>query len=260
MIEHRETEEQRVEKRIESLRVSVPLCSFFSVSRLRLYRCVEPRVEKCQGGTFSPITTNLKNMNVKSITQILTSTLVLLALVMFQACKPEEIKDDPKDDNPNNIKVEAVPAFAAGESATRTGNLSSGIQIDLDWADQSNVACFPGTRFTEFMGNQVFYSVQIPQGAELIVTVTPTDDSKRINLYGYIDFKGSNLPPISSCLSCEAGYELYAGTPDLTKPNQPQDISFAQAVNDPFTALIVVSGAQNVLEGEYTLLFELKPM
>jgi hypothetical protein len=203
-------------------------------------------------------------MNFKRIAQLTASAMLLLALFVFQACKPEVIDDpdpDPNDNgNPYGIQVEAIPAFAAGENATRTGNISSGIQIDLDWADLSNVACFPGTRFIEFQGNQVFYSVQIPQGAELVATVTPTGEKKRINIYGYINFNGSNLPPLTSVLSCEAGYELYVGTPDLTKPGEPQSISFAQAVNDPFTALIVVSGAKDVLAGEYELKVELQPM
>ena len=169
--------------------------------------------------------------------------------------------DEDPDENPSNINVEVIPPFAAGEMATRSGNLSAGETLEeLDWAALSNVACFPGTRAIEFEGNQVFYSVSIPQGAELTATVTPTGERKRINVYGYIDFDGSNLPPVSSVVSCEAGYELYVGTPDLTKPGEPQSISFAQAVNRGFTALIVVSGAREVLEGEYDLTVELSPM
>ncbi len=200
-------------------------------------------------------------MNIHSLVKLSLNALLILAFLMLNACKQEEPMDEDPDENPSNINVEVIPPFAAGEMATRSGNLSAGETLEeLDWAALSNVACFPGTRAIEFEGNQVFYSVSIPQGAELTATVTPTGERKRINVYGYIDFDGSNLPPVSSVVSCEAGYELYVGTPDLTKPGEPQSISFAQAVNRGFTALIVVSGAREVLEGEYDLTVELSPM
>jgi len=202
-------------------------------------------------------------MNLTSVFRFILILTLSLPLIAFQACKKEDITDPEEEEevtNPFGIDVEVIPAFEVGETVTRTGNVSAGKEIDLDFADLSNVACFPATRFIEFEGNQVFYSVTIPQGAELIATVTPTGERKRINVYGYIDFSGENVPPISSCLSCEAGYELYVGTPDLNKPGEPQDISFFQAVNKGFTALIVVSGAQGVMEGDYELSLELKPM
>ncbi|MEL6842047.1 MAG: hypothetical protein AAFP02_02445 [Bacteroidota bacterium] len=61
-----------------------------------------------------------------------------------------------------------------------------------------------------------------------------------------------------SVTSCEAGYELYVGNPDLTKEGEPQDISFAQAVNRGFTAFIAVSGANGVESGTYSLEFALQ--
>lgn len=198
--------------------------------------------------------------NFRHIQGLLYTALLSTFFLLF-ACKSEDPGIDDPDDPTPNIAVEAIPAFAVGGEAIRSGNVSTGILLDdLSWAAQSNVACFPGTRAIEFEGKQVFYSVTIPQGAELIATVTPTGARKRINIYGYINFNGSNTPPVSSVLSCEAGYELYVGTPDLTKPGEPQSISFAQAVNDGFTALIVVSGARDVEEGDYELKVELKPM
>lgn len=201
-------------------------------------------------------------MNQRTFLQLSASLFLILSLTFFQACKQEEIIQEPEEEETfGDFPVEVIPAFGAGETATRSGNLGEGDALEsLEWAALSNVACFPMTRAVEFEGNHVFYSVTIPQGAELTATVTPTGEMKRINVYGYIDFNGNNLPPISSCLSCEAGYELYVGEPDLTKPGEPQSISFAQAVNDGFTALIVVAGARDVLDGEYDLLLELSPM
>ncbi|MFK7921651.1 MAG: hypothetical protein AB8H47_06820 [Bacteroidia bacterium] len=188
----------------------------------------------------------------------------LFAMLAFTlvACKDPIIEEeiDPKDENPYGITYEEIADFAVGESSTLDDNISDGIVLpDLDWAALSNVACFPGTRFVEFGGKQKFYTVNIPQGSELIVTVTPTGSKERINLFGYIDFNGSNLLPLTSVLSCEAGYEIYAGNPDLTQPGEPQSISFAQAVNRGFTCFVAVSGADGVESGDYSLEFKLEP-
>jgi hypothetical protein len=190
----------------------------------------------------------------------LLSGVLVLAVLFVSACK-----EDPEDpDNPNPIKtseVTEVKNLVSNTPSTISGDIADGeIMDDLTWAANSSVACFPGTRAIEFMGNQLFYQVDIPQGQELKITVTPTGEKSRINLYGYINFDGSNTPPISSCISCEAGYEIYAGNPDLTKPGEPQSISFSQAVNKGFTVFVCVSGAKDVTTGTFDLSFELSPM
>ena len=188
----------------------------------------------------------------------------ILLLFVAQSCKQDpdtpEDPNEPVNENPFNISVTTLSSITKGESTTVTGNISDGQLLgDLDWADLSNVACFPATRFIEFEGNQLYYEIGIPQGSELVVTLNSTGtERKRINLYGYIDFKGDNVPPVQSVLSCEAGYPLYVGTPDLTDPGDTRTISFAQAVNDPFNALIVVSGAQGITDGEFEMVLELK--
>ncbi|MEM6343024.1 MAG: hypothetical protein AAF927_04055 [Bacteroidota bacterium] len=201
-------------------------------------------------------------MNYNHISRLFT-LLIMVALTLV-ACKDpntmEEEEEEQTNNNPYGITFEEIADFPVGESTTVNGNIDDGIVLpDLDWADLSNVACFPGTRFIEFQGKQEFYTVNIPQGSELIVTVTPTGSKERINLYGYIDFNGNNLPPLTSVLSCEAGYELYVGNPDLTQPGEPQSISFAQAVNKGFTCFVAVSGAKDVEAGEYSLEFRLEP-
>lgn len=157
------------------------------------------------------------------------------------------------------IDVIQVPAFSAGESQSFTGNINTGIVLNsLDWAASGGVACFPGTRFVEFQGNQVFYQVTIPKRTELLVSLRPTGDKQRINVYGYLHFNGQNVPPIERCISCEAGYPIYAGKPNLRDAGGERKISFSQAINRSYTALVVVSGAKDVLEGDYELTFELK--
>ncbi len=191
-------------------------------------------------------------MKFKTIGFLATTSLMLAVLVVFSAFRA------PLPLTPTGVVFEIE--VAVGEPITVEGNLSKGERMeDLSWAAYSNVACFPATRFVEFQGNQVFYSVYIPQGTILKATVSPQGAKKqRINLYGYIDYEGK-LPPLESCRSCEAGYERYAGTPNLKKPGQPQSISIEQAVRKGYTALIAVSGAKGVEEGEYTLTVELSP-
>lgn len=188
--------------------------------------------------------------------------LVLVLTLSLSACKKDPNEPDPiPEPQPNFPSITQVAALTSGSPLTLTGDLTGGILMeDLSWAALSNVACFPGTRFVEFQGHQVYYQVDIPQGQELYVTVTPTGDRQRINLFGYLHFDGSNTPPLTSVTSCEAGYELYAGTPDLTKPGEAQQISFAQAVNRDFTVFVGVSGAKDVVTGTYDLTFEIKPM
>ncbi|MEO0585082.1 MAG: hypothetical protein AAF135_22910 [Bacteroidota bacterium] len=185
--------------------------------------------------------------------------LSILILALFSSCKQEVTPEpDPTPDPTPNVNVTELATPSAGNPTIVTGNISSGeILDDLDWAALSNVACFPATRFIEFEGNQVYYSVEIPQGSEMKLTVTPTGEKKRINIYGYINFDGSNTPPVQSVTSCEAGYEIYVGDPDLTAEGQPQDISFAQAVNRSFTVFIAVSGARDVTDGDFELKAEL---
>lgn len=194
---------------------------------------------------------------MKLTTQYFLFSILLLAL--STSCKQEETPDPQQP--PNTVKAANVTELATPESGKPTivtGNISDGEVLDaLDWAALSNVACFPATRFIEFEGKQVYYSVEIPQGSEMKLTVTPTGEKKRINIYGYINFDGSNTPPVQSVTSCEAGYEIYVGDPDLTAEGQPQDISFSQAVNRSFTVFIAVSGARDVLEGDFELKAEL---
>ena len=171
---------------------------------------------------------------MKFVTQYLAFALV--AALLLVSCKKEEEPDMEPDNTVNNANVTELATPSQGNPTTVTGNVSEGEVLEsLDWAALSNVACFPATRFVEFEGKQVYYSVNIPQGNEMRITVTPTGDKRRINVYGYINYDGNNTPPVQSVTSCEAGYELYVGEPDLTKDGEPQSISFAQAVNRDFT-------------------------
>ncbi|MEM7659205.1 MAG: hypothetical protein AAF399_24000 [Bacteroidota bacterium] len=195
--------------------------------------------------------------------KVLSLFLSLLFAVGMTSCKqdPIEPEEEPEETPMDFADITQIPTLTPNSPETVSGNIEGGeVMDDLSWAALSNVACFPGTRAIEFMGSQVYYQVEVPQGHEMFITVTPTGDRNRINLYGYLNFDGSNVPPLQSITTCEAGYELYVGNPDLTKPGEAQSISFAQAVNRDFTIFVAVSGAQDVLSGTFDLTFEIKPM
>lgn len=139
------------------------------------------------------------------------------------------------------------------------GQLNEGQTIPLRWAENSAVACFPGTRFVEYQGNHVLYRMTMPAYSDLKLTVTPKDPKHRINIYALrLGVNNLGTPPnISSAISCEAGYPIYAGTPNFNAPAEPRSVSYI-SVNRPYTILIGVAGAKGVLEGAYELKVALK--
>lgn len=139
------------------------------------------------------------------------------------------------------------------------GELSEGQTMPLRWAENSSVACFPGTRFVEFQGHHVLYRMTMPAYSDLKITVQPKDPKDRINIYALrLGINNQDTPPnISSAISCEAAYPIYAGDPNFNAPAEPQSVSYI-SVNRPYTILIGVSGAKGIVEGAYELKVELK--
>ncbi|NET35130.1 MAG: hypothetical protein F6K19_24405 [Cyanothece sp. SIO1E1] len=139
------------------------------------------------------------------------------------------------------------------------GALDQGQTMPLRWAENSSVACFPGTRFVEFQGNHVLYRMQMPAYSDLKITVQPKDPKHRINIYALrLGVNNMDTPPnISRAISCEAGYPIYAGQPNLNAPAEAQSVSYI-SVARPYSILIGVAGAKGVLEGAYELKVELK--
>lgn len=142
-----------------------------------------------------------------------------------------------------------------GQTFSVQGDITGGALLPLAWAAQSNMACFPATRFVEFEGKHVFFRTQVPVRSEITITVTPLD-GQRINLYAYSGFDGEALPPeVASCVSCEAGYEMWAGhqpPKDFTRSAGPQRVRL-RAIDRPFDVLIGVAGAKGVTEGRFEL-------
>ncbi len=137
------------------------------------------------------------------------------------------------------------------------GNLEQGFIMPLKWAESSQVACFPGTRFYEFKGNHVLYRVQMPAGSNVKVTVTPKSKKTRINLYALrLGANNYDAPPeIFRAISCESSYPIYAGRPNIKAPAKPQSIEY-MSIRKPYNILIGVAGAEGLTAADYELKIE----
>lgn len=139
------------------------------------------------------------------------------------------------------------------------GNLNQGVEIlDLSWAANSSVACFPATQNTKFRGNHVIYSTELPKYSEMEITVIPDDKNANFSLYAYSVGTTSNaiVPDLPGCVSCEADHKW-----DYPKKNRTQDHTRSvslNAINNPYKVIIGVVGAENLKTGGYTLKIDLK--
>ena len=138
-------------------------------------------------------------------------------------------------------------------------NLNQGATMPLRWAESSQMACFPGTRFNEYQGNHVLYRMVMPPYSDLKITVTPKDKKKRTNIYALrLGENNYDYPPnIARAISCEAGYPIYAGTPNYRAPAKPRSVEYI-SVNKAYNIVIGVAGAVDVMYGEYEIKIELK--
>lgn len=138
-----------------------------------------------------------------------------------------------------------------------TGSLDKGGIIDLDWASNSSVACFPATENANFAGNHVLYTVALPKQTVLTATVTPKSSSTDVSVYLYQSSatSPSPVPPnVTSVTSCEAGYDAKhdsnPGVAETAKIN---------STTNAYNVLVGVAGAKGVTSGEFTLKLEAKP-
>ncbi len=138
-----------------------------------------------------------------------------------------------------------------------TGNLKDGQPMDLQWAAQSSVAAFPGTRFEMFNGNHKLYRVTLPAASQITLTLTPAA-GKPINLYALrLNSNDTSVPPnITSAISAEASYPKYANLGGGKSVSNPDDgvrkIEF-MSIDSPYTIVVGIAGAHGLKEGEYKL-------
>lgn len=141
-----------------------------------------------------------------------------------------------------------------GQTLSYQGNLHEGVFVyRLDWAWDSQNACFPSTRQEHFKGHHQLYLTELPRYSELTVTLVPDDPDAKLNLYGYsIGSELRLIPNLSSCVSCEASYQPRRG-----QPSSVRQVEF-RAINNPYQVVIGVAGAEGVTSGSYQLQINLK--
>ena len=198
---------------------------------------------------------------------ILGAIFIIVAanIATFGQMKPVGEKTSTKntvEQKPVTVKPLSLPeGYNAGEV---TGNLKDGTKLSsLRWAESSSVACFPGTRFEMFNGNTVFYRIDLPAASAMKIIVEPKDD-KVINLYALRQgMRQQQTPPdVTSAISCEASYPIYANLPTgrrvTNKDDGTRKVEYI-SVNSPYSILIGVAGANGLTEGDFTLKIEIKP-
>ncbi len=143
-------------------------------------------------------------------------------------------------------------------------NLRDGVKIlNLRWAESSQVACFPGTRFEMFNGNQVLYRMTMPAASNMKITLVPAK-GKKMSLYALRQgMRSQQTPPnITRAISCEARYQIYANVSKTRRVTNKDDGSRTVeyvSVNSPYSILIGVAGADGLTEGDFTLKVKITP-
>lgn len=178
-----------------------------------------------------------------------------LALLLFTLCLSAVVFAE------SGTKVTPLTLPEGSPAGEITGNIKDGQKIDLNWAAQSSVAAFPGTRFEMFNGNHVFYRITLPAASQITLTLTP-QKGKLINLYALRQgIDETAVPPnISSAISAEASYPRYAnlggGRKTTSRDDGVRKIEF-MSIDRPYSILVGVAGAQGLAEGDYKLHVEI---
>jgi len=191
---------------------------------------------------------------MKSVVSLLTIIVALSGIAFAQKATTSQQTHKVKS-------IKLPPNSTTGEV---TGNIKDGQKLSsLRWAEKSNVACFPGTRFEMFTGNHVFYRITLPRASAMKVVVIPAD-GKAINLYALRQsMRRQAVPPnIVRAISCEASYPLYAnlggGRTVRNKDDGTRKVEYI-SVNSPYSILIGVAGAKGLTEGAFKMQIEIKP-
>lgn len=156
----------------------------------------------------------------------------------------------------------SLPANNAGQVS---GNISAGQKIPLRWAESSQVACFPGTRFEMFDGNHVLYRVAMPAASAMTIQLKPKNGAA-LSLYalrqGAAPQDHAVPPNVQRAISCEASYPIYAdlggGRTVSNKDDGTRKVEYI-SVGSPYSILIGVAGARGAVAGDYDLAVTIKP-
>ena len=132
---------------------------------------------------------------------------------------------------------------------THSGSLSSGAPMDLSFAAQASMACFPAPANGWYGGNHVLYGFSVPAGTPITVRAIP-GAGQDLSLYGYsLGATRYDTPPtVQSAVSCEASP---SSSSNPNGPDVAEQIHFSSSAN-PYNFLIGVAAPAGI-SGSYTL-------
>ena len=159
--------------------------------------------------------------------------------------------------DPTVYGIEPVP----NQEVAYSGNLAEGVFLDdLSWAWDSSNACFPETQKMKFTGKHLFFTGIIPKYSEMTVTVVPTDPSKNFSVYAYEIGANSNdlVPNLPRCIRCEADHFRERNFAGKAPQDHTRSVSNLVAINTPYRVVIGVTGANQLDDGEFTLVINTK--
>jgi hypothetical protein len=132
-----------------------------------------------------------------------------------------------------------------GVGAVLIEDLESGSKLDLAWAQQSAVACFPANQDALFTGPHRFFVLQ--QGADqaLNVRVEP-EPGVDVSLYTLQQSTESFVvpPETVSAVSCDTSLNAGPGDEEMLSLWGP---------NNPYNVIVGVAGVREQAEGRYLL-------
>lgn len=148
---------------------------------------------------------------------------------------------------------------ARDSTLSYAGNLAEGQPLSrLDWAWDSQNACFVETRRDFFTGNAVWYRTGIPKYSTMIIRLIPDDPDENLSLLAYSGGRGALPPDLPGCVSCEA--DFHQDRQNISRPeNGPARSVELRAVNRAYPVTIAAFGAGGLRSGGYTLEISVRP-
>lgn len=138
------------------------------------------------------------------------------------------------------------------------GDLALGQPLSrLDWAWDSQNACFVEPRAGFFTGNAVFYRTEIPKYSTMVIRLIPTDPKSNMSLLAYSGGHGALAPDLAGCVSCEADFQQERQNISRPKNDHTRSVEL-RAVNRAYPVTIAAFGANGLDSGAYRLEVTLK--
>jgi len=132
-----------------------------------------------------------------------------------------------------------------GVGAALIEALSTGESLDLAWAQQSAVACFPANQDDLFSGLHRFFSVQQAADQGLAIVLEP-ESGVDLSLYTVqVSTQFFGVPPdIQTAISCDVSLKAGAGEIETLSLWGP---------NNPYNVIVGVAGVQDQNTGRFLL-------